>query len=101
MPEVISKRTARLLKDITGEAKLDQAVLTTLADALNHRLEGVEAGIMEMEGKYGTDFVSFKTSWEKGGIKAKHSYEVERDYWRWEELVTRKDWIMQALAWLE
>lgn len=100
MPEAISKRTAQLLKDITGEPRIDQAVLITLSDALEHRLQSVEAGLADLRERYGMDFEAFKAAWEDGQIDDRHSLAVEEDYWRWEELVTRRDRIQEAMAWL-
>lgn len=101
LPEVISKSTAKLLKDLTGEPRLDTAVRIAVKDSLIHRLEDIEPKIEEFEEKYGKDFEAFRKSWEDDEIEDKYSYDVESDYWKWEELVTRKKKIKEGLEWLE
>lgn len=100
MPESISKSTAKLLKDITGEADLDLAMRATLKDALEHRLEEIERKEKEFREKYGMEFEKFEESWEDGKIKDKYSYDVESDYWEWEGLKTRRKKIEEALKWV-
>lgn len=97
MPETVSKGTAKLLKDITGEPRLELAVRATMEDALLHRLEGVEEGLEELRDRYGMSFDEFEEAWERGDIEDRHSYDVEKDYWRWDELTTRKKRIRDAL----
>lgn len=101
LPEVISKSTAKLLKDLTGEPRLDTAVRIAVKDSLIHRLEDIEPKIEEFKEKYGKDFEAFRKSWENDEIEDKYSYDVESDYWKWEELVTRKKKIKEGLEWLE
>ena len=60
MPEVISKSTAKLLKELTGEPRLDTAVRIAVKDSLIHRLEDIEPKIEKLEKKYGMDFESFR-----------------------------------------
>jgi hypothetical protein len=40
------------------------------------------------------------TAWEGGEIEDARSFDVEQDYWRWEELVTRRSRIQDALSWV-
>ncbi len=101
MPEVISKSTAKLLKDLTGEPRLDTAVRIAVKDSLIHRLEDIEPKIEKFEKKYGMDFEAFRKAWENDEIEDKYSYDIESDYWKWEELVTRKKKIKEGLEWLE
>lgn len=98
MPKSISKDTAKLLKDITGEPRLDAAVRMTVKDALEHRLESIEKKVNKLREKYGKKFSEFEESWNKGEIKNKYSYDIESDYWEWEELVTRRKKIENALS---
>lgn len=100
MPEAISKSTAKLLKDLTGEPRLDTAVKIAVKDSLIHRLEDIDPKIKEFEKTYGMEFESFQEAWENDEIEDKYSYDVESDYWKWEELVTRKKKIEDALEWL-
>lgn len=97
----VSSDTAKLLKDVTGETRLDSAVRSTIEDALKHRLEKINEEIQEFEEKYDKKFDEFKKAWENDKIEKKHSYDIEKDYWTWEGLITRKDKIEQALEQLE
>lgn len=97
MPEAVSKDTAKLLKDVTGKTHLDSAVRATLQDALHHRLEQIKEEIEALETKYDMEFAAFEEAWEEGNIQNKYSYDVEQDYWKWEELVTREQRIEKAL----
>lgn len=97
MPETVSKGTAKLLKDVTGEPRLDAAVRATVEDALEHRLERIEDDLEALRERYGMEFDEFREAWEEGDIGEKYSYDVESDYWEWEELVTRKEKIEEAL----
>ncbi|KXA89112.1 hypothetical protein AKJ61_03510 [candidate division MSBL1 archaeon SCGC-AAA259B11] len=101
MPESISKSTAKLLKDITGEPRLNSAMRMTIKDALLYRLEKVNAEIEEYEEKYETKFEEFREAWDNDKIQDRYSYEIESDYWKWEELITRREKIEEALKWLE
>lgn len=98
MPGAVSKRTAKLLKEITGEPRVDAAVLMTLRDALSHRLEAIEAEIEEFEDEHGMSFEAFEEAWEDGEIEDRQSYDVEKTYWRWEELVTRREKIEETIG---
>lgn len=100
MPEAISSRTAKLLKDLTGAPDLDAALLLTLRDAVEHRLEDVESELDQLEEKWDRDFESFEAAWEADEIENRHGYDVESDYWEWEELVTRRETLEDALTWL-
>lgn len=93
----VSSDTAKLLKDVTGESRLDSAVRVTVRDALEHRLEKVNDRIEELEEKYGMSFDEFERKWETGEVEEKHSYDVESDYWEWEGLVTRRKRIREGL----
>lgn len=98
MPGAVSKRTAKLLKEITGEPRVDAAVLMTLRDALSHRLEAIEAEIEAFEDEHGMSFEAFEEAWEDGEIEDRRSYDVEKTYWRWEELVTRREKIEETIG---
>ena len=100
LPEAISKSTAKLLKDLTGEPRLDSAVRKAVKDSLIHRLEKIDPEIEEFKEKYGMEFEEFQDAWEDDEIEDRYSYDVESDLWRWEELVTRKKKIEEALEWL-
>lgn len=100
MTRSISKSTAKLLKDITGETDLDLALRSTLKDALEHRLEKIMNEEKEFKEKYGTSFEKFEERWKDGEIENKYSYDVESDYWEWEGLESRRKKLEEALKWI-
>lgn len=97
----LSKTTLKALADITGETKLEVAINSTLRDALEHRMEIVDKGIVDFEKKYRMNFSEFKKKWHEGKIKDKFSYSVEKDYIEWETLATRKKRLGEAARWLK
>lgn len=97
----LSKTTLKALTDITGEKRLDVAVSSTLRDALEHRLEIVKKDMKKFEKKYGMNFSEFKKRWQKGEIRNKFYYSVERDYIEWETLKTRKKRLKEASRWVK
>ncbi|QGA80932.1 hypothetical protein [Candidatus Nanohalobium constans] len=97
----VSGDTAKLLKDVTGESRVDSAVRSTVRDAMIYRLGKVEDQIEGFEEKYGMSFEEFEDEWEDNNIDDKHSHEVEKDFWEWEGLVSRKKVIEDALEDLE
>ena len=83
----VSKPLQRILTDLTGEERFDVALHLATKDLVRLKLKEVEQAISGFEKRYKMDFTAFKKAWEKGEIKKKHSYEVERDYWEWEAAV--------------
>ena len=66
------------------------ALHVALKDAVSHRLEIIESEIKRLESKYHLTFPDFKLKWEKGEIEQRYSYDVEKDYWEWEGLASRR-----------
>ena len=97
----LSPSVVKLLLEITGSSDLNVAVKEISKDAIEHRLEKIESEIRKFEEKYGMTFEEFKRAWEKGEIENKHSYEVEKDFWEWEGLMSRKKKLEEVLKWLE
>lgn len=93
----VSSDTAKLLKDVTGESNLDSAVRITVEDAMRHRLERLEEQIEGFEQRYDMGFEVFEQKWQEGEIDDKHSYDVEKDYWEWEGLISRQKKLEEAL----
>ncbi|MEW6618653.1 MAG: hypothetical protein AB1422_04790 [bacterium] len=100
MPEVISKSTQKILTELTGEPRFDVALQITLRDIVEHRLEIIEREIFVFEGKYKLSFEEFARQWKEGKIPDKYSFEVEKDYWEWEGLISRKKKIEGIREWL-
>ena len=97
----LSPSLVKLLLEITGSSDLNVAIKEISKDAIEHRLEKIECEIRKFEEKYGMTFEDFKKAWEDGKIESKHSYEVEKDFWEWEGLISRKKKLKEVLKWLE
>ena len=96
----VTKSLEKILIDLTGEPRAEVALHVALKDVVVHRLEIVECDIKKMETKYHVTFPEFKRKWEEGQIEKKYSYDVEKDYWEWEGLVSRKNRIEEISKWL-
>ena len=89
--DVISKPVATILTTLTHEPRLEVAVTLAVKDWLQLRLRTIEAEKEAFEEKYGMTFANFRAAWDAGKIPDRHSYEVEKDYWEWEGLLTDED----------
>lgn len=96
----ISKAALRALTQLTGEPRPDVALLITLKDAVEHRLEKIDLAIHKLEQKYGMNLEQFLKRSEEGTIPSQFSYEVERDYLEWDGLMSRKEKIEKIGQWL-
>lgn len=96
----VTKSLEKILIDLTGEPMVEVALHVALKDVISHRLELIESGINKMEERYHVAFHEFKRKWEKGQIEQKYSHDVEKDYWEWEGLVSRKNKIEEMSKWL-
>jgi hypothetical protein len=97
---VLPKETAAALREVTGEARPDVALLLVLRDAVAHRLEQVEDGLAQFEAKYGMDFDSYREHWESEEDEDLYRWEAEHDYLEWEALATRKNRLEDVAQWL-
>ena len=100
MPEVISPQLLKVLTDVTGEIKLENAVRIVAQDAIDHRLEHLAKQLQALEQKYGITFTQFDARFQQGEIPCQHSYEVEQDYLEWEGLICRQRRLQEVRAWL-
>ena len=100
MNGTVTAEDVKILKDLTGEDRLDAAVHMTLKDAVEHKLEKIEDGIKAFERKHGAKFNDFKKKWESGEIKGKYTRPIEKDFMEWEALLSRKKRLEKALKWL-
>ena len=96
----VTKSLEKILIDLTGEPRADVALHVALKDAVSHRLEIIESEIKKLESKYHVTFPEFKSKWEKDEIEKKYSYDVEKDYWEWEGLASRREKIEEISKWL-
>ncbi|MHB0879055.1 MAG: hypothetical protein ACYC5O_23705 [Anaerolineae bacterium] len=91
LPElVLPKETARALRHLTGESRPDVALLLVMRDARAYRLEKIQAEIEGFEAKYGMTFEAWCPLHEQDESEEAYSWEVERDFFEWDGLVTRK-----------
>jgi hypothetical protein len=96
----ISKAALRALTELTGEPRLNVALLIALKDAVEHRLEKIDEAIDALEQKYGMSFEQFQTQGEEGKIPDQFSYAVESDYLEWDGLMSRKKKLEKIGQWL-
>jgi hypothetical protein len=85
----IATNISKTLIEITGEPRIEIAILELLKDAIEHRIEKINAEIKNLEGKYLMSFEEFKNKFNSGKIPDSYSYSVETDYLEWEGLVNR------------
>ena len=96
----VPKVALKALTELTGEPRFDVALLITLRDAIEHRLEKINVAIQNYERKYDMSFEQFRARGEENNIPDQFSYEVEDDYLEWEGLVSRKEKLLKINQWL-
>ena len=79
----------KTLLEITGEPRLEIAILDILKDAIEHRIEKIERELKRFEEKYHMAFNEFKGKFDREEIPEPYSYDIEMDYLEWESLVSR------------
>ncbi len=92
---VITKPIYRLLTDLTRESRIEVALPLAMKDWVRLKLWEVRQQRQDYEGRYNMDFAAFKQAWHDGRIPDAYSYEVEREYWEWEAVVTDEDRLQQ------
>jgi len=100
LESAISPSLLKLLFELTGSMDVNSAIRELFKDAVEHRLEKINKEIENFEKKYGMKFSDFKEAWEKDAILNKYSYEIEKDFWEWEGLISRKRKLEEALKWI-
>ena len=96
----VPKAALRALVELTGQVELGPAILTTLPDAIAHRLEAIEADLRTYEQRYGMTFEEFQAHGHSGDLPDRFSYQVEQDYFDWDGLVARQRKLREILQWL-
>lgn len=100
----ISKFALKALIELTGQPQLDVAILVMLRDAIEHRLEKINVDLEAYERRYGMSFREFEAQGQSGELteltRDRFSYEVEKDYFEWDSLVTRKRKLEETYRWL-
>ena len=97
---VVPKGAAQAMRELTGEARPEVALLLVLRDAYAHRLEQIEAELASFEAKYGMPFEAYRARWESEERDEDYTWEAESDYLTWESLVTQKQRLEDAFRWL-
>lgn len=83
------------------EGKEDEIALNLLAAGLKGFLRECEDEILEFEIKYGLSFEKFIKELDSGKFGAPHSYPLEKDVMRWEDLMNEKQARLESLRRLE
>jgi hypothetical protein len=96
----IPKVALRALTELTGEPRLDVALLLTLQDAIEYRLQKINTALHTYEQKYGMSFDQFQARGQEESLPDQFSYEVESDYLEWDGLVSRKQKLEKIRQWL-
>ena len=94
---IVSKQLYKILTNLTGETRFDVALHLATKDLLQLKLQETDRTIRTFEEQYRMNFDDFKRIWEEGKIKNRYSYEVEKDYWDWEALVTNRGHLVGML----
>jgi len=97
---VVPKSTLKALIEVTGQPELDVAILVMLRDAIEHRLEKIQASLRVYEERYGLAFGEFEAQGRSGKLPDRFSQAVEEDYFEWDSLVTRQRKLEEILQWL-
>lgn len=97
---IVSKQIHKILTDLTGETRFDIALHLATKELLRLKLQEVEREIKAFEERYCINFDDFKRAWDEGKIADKNLYEVEKDYWDWEALVTNREHLEEMLGFL-
>lgn len=91
MPSV-SPRLGEFLIKTTGAKDIDHALKTVFTDYLELKLANLHETIKAFEKKWGMDFNTFKQRMNDGSLeKDSYSFDVEEDFWKWEEAETLKE----------
>lgn len=96
----VPKAVLKALAELTGQVELGPAILMTLSDAIEHRLEAIETEIHAYEQRYGMPFEEFEARGRSGDLADRFSYPVEQDYFDWDGLVARRRKLKGILQWL-
>jgi hypothetical protein len=79
------------LTEITDIPDMDIALRKILSEYLELKLKSLDAQTAHFETKWNMTFEDFSQKCEDGQLEADtYAYEVEKDFWEWEEAVTLK-----------
>ena len=101
MPAV-SPRLGEFLIKTTKAKDIDNAFQKVLTEYLELNLKNLNEIIEMLQSKWGAGFEEFKERLKRGAFKKDaYSFDVEQDFWQWEEAETlkkhyeslKKEWI--------
>jgi len=98
--EVINKPENQILRLLTGKTRVNSALPLALKDLLRLKIQERRAQIKEYEQKYKMTFSDYEKACVDGRIKDPYSYEVEKDGWDWEALLTEIEDLEEMSQWL-
>ena len=85
----ISPRVGYLLTSLTETPDLDTALRKVLADYVEMKLVQLRQQIRSFETKWGMSFSEFAERCESNALgRDPYDYEVEKDFWEWEQALT-------------
>lgn len=99
---VVSPRLAEFLIKTTGAKDIDNAFQQVFSDYLELKLKSLQETIESFHRKWGMSFNDFKKKLKAGTLeKDTYDFDVEQDFWKWEEAETlgkhyealKKEWI--------
>lgn len=91
----LSPEVRPVLNSIAGKT-LDQKIAHLLRSEIRHHLEACERERLELEIKYGLEYVDFERKLEAGELGDEFGYALEMDALRWSDLIAeKKHWLQQ------
>ncbi|MDI6792086.1 MAG: hypothetical protein QME81_04365 [bacterium] len=87
----ISPKLGEFLIETTNAKDIDDAFHKVFSDYLKLKLQSLEETISKLEIKWKTSFEGFKKKIKDESLgKDAYSFNVEQDFWQWEEAETLK-----------
>ncbi|MGI9861844.1 hypothetical protein SDD30_10755 [Moorella naiadis] len=85
----ISPRFSSLLLETTHAHDMDEALYKLFSEFLDLKITNLKERQQELQKKWGMSFQAFSRQIKDNSLpKDAFSYEVEKDYWDWEEIET-------------
>ena len=97
-PMILPKETAQALVDLTGEVRVEAALMTIIREYARQKLAELEAGLRQFESKYGMSFEDYRYIWKSEDKPEHYTFEAEDDYLMWEGIVTRRKRLVESFG---
>ena len=86
---VMSPKLSEVLVKTTRAKDIDDALNKIFSEYLELKLKKLQQTIEEFEKKWDMSFEKFKKRTKENTLKSDiYSFDTEKDYWQWEEVVT-------------